>query len=602
MNRISRIRRRTAVTGSENGNHSKMRELRHNQSLLIPSVISNPGTSDGNVQDFLRAVSYYAIWTFLVSLVVSTIASSRLFFFMEDGMHQTHHITDDIRVLQTKFPVHVGNDFEIIQHPGFLLSDPIRLDIIFDHAPPPKTILVPQFWNPPQYPGGIRSFLGQGGRRIMSPEEAGAIGSYHDGHETVFVALASYRDPECLPTVEDIYRRAKYPERIRLAIVDQRLSSYQPNTNHEDEEPSCTISKVSCDDDPDQILCKYGHLIDSITIPAQYMVGPVFARHLAYRMYRGEYFAMQVDSHVRFVQDWDDEIIQQWKSTNNEMAVLSTYLSDVIGSIDPTTGQSTRATRSIMCRVEYEWKNDSREHIKYAIQPSNVPKIQDTPMLEPFWAAGFSFGRGHFLVQVPYDPYLPMVFQGEEISMTIRGFTYGYDFYAPVRNVAFHMYAIRSNVEARSKVSKFTENEIMFPDAKNKAYARLNGIIGQPTNPKSMFWKRMYVRSKQDEFGLGRVREAEKFYKTFGIHTETRQIEENLCEFVQGTPFVDQSMHKVFTAYLRSDGMGIDYRRITYQYTKSEGKSFEPDREELIRLRQELLRKRTGNPSVARGV
>lgn len=30
---------------------------------------------------------------------------------------------------------------------------------------------------------------------------------------------------------------------------------------------------------------------------------------------------------------------------------------------------------------------------------------------KPFWAAGFSFSRGHFKVQVPYDGYQPMVFQ-----------------------------------------------------------------------------------------------------------------------------------------------------------------------------------------------
>ena len=33
------------------------------------------------------------------------------------------------------------------------------------------------------------------------------------------------------------------------------------------------------------------------------------------------------------------------------------------------------------------------------------------------WAAGYSFSRGHFVVNVPYDPYQPMIFQGEEMSI-----------------------------------------------------------------------------------------------------------------------------------------------------------------------------------------
>ena len=68
------------------------------------------------------------------------------------------------------------------------------------------------------------------------------------------------------------------------------------------------------------------------------------------------------------------------------------------------------------------------------------PPIKGMPQLHPYWAAGFSFSRGHFAVNVPYDPYLPMVFMGEEISMGVRAFTHGYDFYTPEKNVCFHTY------------------------------------------------------------------------------------------------------------------------------------------------------------------
>lgn len=63
---------------------------------------------------------------------------------------------------------------------------------------------------------------------------------------------------------------------------------------------------------------------------------------------------------------------------------------------------------------------------------------------------------------VPYDHYLPFVFQGEEILQTIRGFTFGYDFYAPMRNVAFHMYAMNENKKKRENIPKFTDNESVF--------------------------------------------------------------------------------------------------------------------------------------------
>jgi hypothetical protein len=65
---------------------------------------------------------------------------------------------------------------------------------------------------------------------------------------------------------------------------------------------------------------------------------------------------------------------------------------------------------------------------------------------------------------------LPFVFQGEEILQTIRGFSFGYDFYAPSRNVAYHIYAMKENIEKRKNVPKFTENEVVFgSDVKHQA-------------------------------------------------------------------------------------------------------------------------------------
>jgi [Skp1-protein]-hydroxyproline N-acetylglucosaminyltransferase len=51
-----------------------------------------------------------------------------------------------------------------------------------------------------------------------------------------------------------------------------------------------------------------------------------------------------------------------------------------------------------------------------------------------------------------------MIFQGEEMSIGIRGFTVGYDYYAPERSVCFHHYATGKNAAVRNKVKHFWEN------------------------------------------------------------------------------------------------------------------------------------------------
>jgi hypothetical protein len=51
-----------------------------------------------------------------------------------------------------------------------------------------------------------------------------------------------------------------------------------------------------------------------------------------------------------------------------------------------------------------------------------------------------------------------MIFQGEEIAIAVRGFTVGYDFYAPEKSVCFHHYAEGKNKAKRNTVNHFWEN------------------------------------------------------------------------------------------------------------------------------------------------
>lgn len=52
-----------------------------------------------------------------------------------------------------------------------------------------------------------------------------------------------------------------------------------------------------------------------------------------------------------------------------------------------------------------------------------------------------------------------------------------------------------------------------------------------------------------------------QFYKTFGIDVVNKKTQHHLCSFVQ-----TGNMHRQFTRFLRSDGMGIDYSKIDYEF------------------------------------
>lgn len=258
---------------------------------------------------------------------------------------------------------------------------------------------------------------------------------------------------------------------------------------------------------------------------------------------------------MTFTKDWDVDIISQQESTNNEMAVLSTYLTDIVGSIDKN-GNSLRNTRPIMCNTDYE-QGQSNKYLRHGSQPEAQPTIKGSPQLQPYWAAGYSFSRGHFVVNVPYDFYQVMIFQGEEMSIGIRGFTIGYDFYAPERSVCFHHYAEGKNKKARNKVPHYWENSNQYSGAGIGAMKRLLGVVHMNPEVSPDDWN----HEEEDKYGLGGVRTPELFYETFGIDVVKKTTEHHLCRFVESG-----NMHKQFTRVLRPDGMGIDYSKIAYRF------------------------------------
>ena len=169
------------------------------------------------------------------------------------------------------------------------------------------------------------------------------------------------------------------------------------------EDPVCNEPVKDCSEDPNQALCLYIDQVDVYEMKAELSIGPVFARHIGHRLYRGEYYSTQSDAHVTYTQNWDADIIDQMEQTHDEMAVLTTYLTDVQGSIDETTGKSLRNTRPIMCNTVYEGGPQGM-HLRHASQPERMPSIHGAPQLQPWWAAGYSFSRGHFVVNGTIPP------------------------------------------------------------------------------------------------------------------------------------------------------------------------------------------------------
>ena len=202
--------------------------------------------------------------------------------------------------------------------------------------------------------------------------------------------------------------------------------------------------------DPD-----YSKYCDSGQIRALYVNetesnGPTTARYFASKLWGGETYFLQADAHLRFAPDWDALYQEEVKAASSyPKAVLSSYPPGFSENDPPYKGGS-KGTRLCTC----EFSKSDVEHRIIRINTGNNCKGEEMhPTQIAYIAAGFFFARAEFLVDVPFDPYLPWCFMGEEIALSLRAWTNGWDIYAPRKNLIAHQYR-----PGRMGLPKFWEN------------------------------------------------------------------------------------------------------------------------------------------------
>lgn len=225
--------------------------------------------------------------------------------------------------------------------------------------------------------------------------------------DTIFVQIAAFRDPEYMPTVHSMFSRAVHPENIRLGAVLQY--------------------DWKADADCFKMAYPPGLRVDEIKVDAVDSGGVCWARNLCQTLYQGERFTLQLDSHMRFVQGWDVQLTQMWRSLNKSKAVLTCYPPNY----EPGKGRERRQFSGLGARC---WK---RGTLWFAHEPTwSVLTPPPRPQVGAFVAGGMLFGPGRMIGDVQYDPYLER--HGEESTLAVRLWTNGYDIFHPNKILIWH--------------------------------------------------------------------------------------------------------------------------------------------------------------------
>lgn len=302
----------------------------------------------------------------------------------------------------------------------------------------------------------------------------------------IFISIASYRDHETNPTIRDLLEKADNPKNITIGLC------LQHDTN---------INEIKID--------KYDN-IKLLEYDWRESQGTCWARHNIQKfLFDNEKYYMQLDSHHRFCKSWDSiliDIIESSRLKHNK-PIIGGYCP----GYEPNNDQDLEDhPMQINCFPDFTDLGD------LLFQPKtirNYKEIQTSEKTIParFLSGHFIFTDGIFCNECQYDPN--MYFRGEELTLSARAYTSGYDLIHPTVPIVWHEYG-------RKKAIKHWDDHIeingFLTTAKqrsNKGKERARYLLG--------------IEKKKINFGkygLGSLRSLHEYELYAGLKFDTKQV------------------------------------------------------------------------------
>lgn len=315
--------------------------------------------------------------------------------------------------------------------------------------------------------------------------------------DTIFIAIASYCEPELIDTINSCLAKARLPQNLRFGICHQ----YDNSDTLTDE--NC-LDRFSQDSRFRYVTYDHGE-----------SQGGCWARNIAQQLYKGETYTLQIDAHTQMIESWDSILIEMLKSMPSTKPLISQF--PPLYFVDEQLPKESRLSfrhiddlSKVKMGVAIEWS----EHGYLLHNQEHKPEHNQYPRRTRFISGAFVFTTGEWNEVVMQDP--KHFYTGEEFALAVRSYTHGYDLFDPSQIVAWHRYHPYAN-------RKFWhDNSEEASSAKHQqGVAQLNLLLdGDPD-------------SKLGRFGLGTERTLEDYAIYSGIDCINKTVSEDAR---QGVP------------------------------------------------------------------
>ena len=233
---------------------------------------------------------------------------------------------------------------------------------------------------------------------------------------SIFVSIASYRDPELENTITSAISNADYPEELYFGVVAQYGNRELPELNN--------IKNLNL-----------------LTMHPKKARGAGYARSEAMKLYTDQDYYLQIDSHTRFVKGWDSLCIKELNKAKsiacNNKVLLSYFPSPFLIELNGKIA-FVKNHKKIKDYPTTQIPTLNKQGKWTALRADFNDKERNNPELSKTVLGGFIFCDSKIIKDVPYDPEIS--FFGEEICFAMRAWTRGWDIYSPSKDIVYHFY------------------------------------------------------------------------------------------------------------------------------------------------------------------
>jgi hypothetical protein len=325
--------------------------------------------------------------------------------------------------------------------------------------------------------------------------------------ETIMLHLPGYRDPELVPTIKDALANAKYPERVHFGICRQ----YHPDD---------TFDNVDEFRNDPRFKIK-----DVLYTEAQ---GLPWARAIINEeLLTDEDYILQLDSHHRFAKDWDETLIRMHNQREKQgyKPILAAYLPLYTPFNDPAGRTMEPWQQHFVCFYP---------HGTIFIRPGLLTGWQDMtePPMSRFLSGHFCFARNEWAKEIKHDP--DIYFSGEEINLTVRSYTHGYDMFHPHELVVWHS-TMREERDGILKWDDDAKQGVDWWNKQEKARAKIRQLFRVEDNGFDL-----------TGYDLGTVRTLAEYEAYAGVNFKDKSVQKYTLENGYPPTLIDSPWSKSF--------------------------------------------------------